>query len=122
MGQTSYTNIPGGVTKAPFGGVTIYIKGHPYRLTNYGPTRGSRSIRRNDSNGDQEHVMHRREPKTQSGITAQLASKNTPPPPLFSEFPCPLDPESTVMVITAVTEARQEGEFWVCNFDAASNT
>ncbi|HSV73460.1 MAG TPA: hypothetical protein VLH79_06850 [Chthonomonadales bacterium] len=121
MPVTSYTNIPGGVARAPFGGVTLYIDGVAYRALNYKPDTASRAIRRNDSNGDQAEIMRRAEPRSQSGLTLQIATKSTALPPLFAEFTDPID-GATVMVVDKVSPSRPEGEFWVCDIDISANT
>lgn len=121
MAQTTYTNIAGGINRAPFGGVTLIIEGVAYRAMGYNPEQGSRRIERKDTFGDSAEVMLRAEPRAQTGITLQLATKLTPLPRLFAEFVDPLD-NITVMVVSKVGESRPEGEFWVCSIDASANT
>lgn len=118
MGQTGYTNIPGGLAKAPFGGRTIYIDGVPYRAMNWQPKGESREIVRPDSNGDEADVMLRKGPRKQSGLQLQLASKSTPVPAEFTEF----DVDGVTYVLSNPTEIRPEGEFWTCEIDIRSVT
>lgn len=121
MAQTTYTNIAGGVLRAPYGGVTLYIETIAYRAMGYNPETGSRRIERKDTFGDAAEVMLRSEPRAQTGVTLQLATKSTPLPRLFAEFIDPLD-NVTVMVVTKVGEVRPEGEFWTCSIDVSANT
>lgn len=116
----AYTNIPGGTNKAPFGGFTLIIGETAYRATNFKPEATTRKIRRNDSLGDQAEVMRRAEPKSQSGLTLQLATALTPAPTLFEEFTDPSD-GFTVFVVTKVGVSYPEGEFWFCDIDIESD-
>lgn len=121
MGQTAYTNIPGGLAKAPFGGVTLILRNGAFRALNYKPVGGSRRIDRLDTNGDKAENMRRAEPKSQSGITLQIPKKDTNRPELFEEFICPVDGQ-TVMVIDSIGEGREEGAFWMLDIDVSANT
>jgi hypothetical protein len=116
MGQTSYSNIPGGAARAPFGGRTIYIKTVPYRAMNWQPKSDTREVARPDANGDDAEFMLRKGPRRQSGLTLQLASRETPIPPEFEEFTV----DGARYVVIATTEARPEGDFWTCEIDYRS--
>lgn len=118
MGQTSYSNIAGGASAAPYGGRTIYIGGYAYRAMNWEPKAETREVGRPDENGDDAEFMLRKGPHRQSGLTLQLATRNTPVPPEFTEF----DVDGVRYVCFAPTSARPEGDFWTCQIDYRSVT
>lgn len=100
----------------PFGGKTVTISGVTYVARNWNPQFSSRKIRRDDENGDEAAFMLREEPASQSGLVLQPPLSSTTRPSVGTEFTGP-SPDNVTHVITAVSPAYQQGDFWVFNID-----
>ena len=91
----------------PFGGIVITIGGIARRALNFAPNLNTREIRRNDVNGDRAEFQLREEP-VNATVTLQENLSTSTPPAMGATFAV----DGRNYVVTSVTKAKPEGDFW----------
>ena len=110
-------------TSDAFGSPTLSIGSVSYRSNGLTLPKPTREIRRDDTNGDRAEFQVRAEPISGS-VTLQLATSATTLPVGGATFTAPFGSTTVTLVVTDVSPARPQGDFWTVDisYTAASGT